>query len=134
MDKAAANRFIKHAITQVKQQQQQDQDPSSEPTPVADPSTAISVPVKLTSKMLARAQYEEELKETPSDGEDDELEVFDETETEKIPEKQGDEDEDVYSVNDEHQAGKKRRRPVTNPFTGKLSCFSPFFLNLWMFR
>lgn len=124
MDKGAANRFIKHAITQVKHQQQQDQHITFEPTQAVGTSTAAPLPVKTTSKMLARAQYEQELKETPSDEEDDELEVFDEMEPEQDPENPDYKGKGkAPSVDGEPQSGKKRRRPATDPFTGRIFTF-----------
>ncbi|KAF7972207.1 hypothetical protein HWV62_18698 [Athelia sp. TMB] len=73
IDKDAASRFIKHAIAQSKYGRPPGDD--AEPTP-----SSARVPVKITSKMEARAQYERELEELGSDNEDDGegLEVFDE--------------------------------------------------------
>ena len=72
MDKAAANRFIKHAIAQVKVGRPPGQDEGA----AASATSNVRVPVKVTSKMAARAQYEKELKEQDSEEEDD-LEVID---------------------------------------------------------
>ncbi|KAG8219419.1 hypothetical protein J3R82DRAFT_342 [Butyriboletus roseoflavus] len=73
IDKAAAGRFIKHAIAQAKNAQLID-----EPSDVAASSSSSHehVPVKVTSKMMARAEYEKELNELGSEEEED-LEVFD---------------------------------------------------------
>ncbi|KAH8102387.1 Sas10/Utp3/C1D family-domain-containing protein [Cristinia sonorae] len=68
LDQAAANRFIKHAIAQVELQLPLDD-------PVGGPSN-VRVPAKVTSKMEARAQYEQDLKAL-GDEEESELEVFD---------------------------------------------------------
>ncbi|KIJ22175.1 hypothetical protein PAXINDRAFT_152396 [Paxillus involutus ATCC 200175] len=75
IDKAAAGRFIKHAIAQAKNAQLVDE-PSDDATPVAS-SSSERVPVKVTSKMIARAEYEKEMKELGSE-EEEVLEVFDE--------------------------------------------------------
>ncbi|KAF9225346.1 C1D-domain-containing protein [Gyrodon lividus] len=74
IDKAAAGRFIKHAIAQAKNAQLMDE-PSDDATPVAS-SGSKRVPVKVTSKMIARAEYEKEIKELGNEEEED-LEVFD---------------------------------------------------------
>lgn len=72
IDKEAATRFIKHAISQV---QQQKDSVDSEQTP--GPSTARQ-PVKVTSKMIEREQYLKELKDQDMEegSEDGELQVF----------------------------------------------------------
>lgn len=76
IDKAAAGRFIKHAIAQAKLVQVQ------EPSNVAHGPASTSserVPVKITSKMAERAEYKKNLEELGSEEEED-LEVFDEAE------------------------------------------------------
>ena len=70
LDKGVANRFIKHAIAQANLQR-----PPGDTEAQAGPSE-VRVPVKVTSKMEARAQYEKELKEL-GDEEESDLEVFD---------------------------------------------------------
>ena len=76
IDKAAAGRFIKHAIAQAKNAHLVDE-PSDAAAASSSSSNHERVPVKVTSKMLARAEYEKELKEVGSEEEED-LEVFDE--------------------------------------------------------
>ena len=118
LDKDAAGRFIKHAIARFSKQPDQ-----SEPTP-----PSVFVPVKVTSKMAARAEYERELREQPTQLSDEELQVFDDS----------GEDDDGSSIdidepsvestdpalgnfdgNDQPQPGpKKRKRPSVDPFAG----------------
>ncbi|ESK96191.1 exosome-associated family protein [Moniliophthora roreri MCA 2997] len=75
IDKAAANRFIKHAISQAQSQVNQHSTPSTSTTEVpGSPST--TVPVKMTKKMIERAEYEKRLREEDDEGEDDGLEVY----------------------------------------------------------
>jgi len=79
IDKAAAERFIRYAIAQAKNPQLVDE-PADGSLPSSS-STHEQVPVKVTRKMVARAEYEE-LKELGSE-EEVNLEVFDEeTDTE----------------------------------------------------
>ena len=65
IDQGAANRFIKHAIAQAALQVQRPPGDTE-----AGPSQ-VRVPVKVTSKMEARAQYEKELKELGDEEESD---------------------------------------------------------------
>ena len=81
IDKAAANRFIKHAITQATRAQGQ---PSTEPAdrgPTPGPSKipVQPAPAGATNKILARAEWEKQVKEAAGEEEED-LEVFEETE------------------------------------------------------
>jgi len=73
IDKAAAGRFIKHAITQAKYGRPPGDDVDAGPS---QGSSDVRVPVKVTSKMVEREQYEKEIKELGSE-EEDTLEVFD---------------------------------------------------------
>ncbi|EGO31076.1 hypothetical protein SERLADRAFT_376679, partial [Serpula lacrymans var. lacrymans S7.9] len=77
IDKAAAGRFIKHAIAQAK-----DIRPPVDATEGAASTSAstsnVHVPVTITSKMAERAEYERKLKEEGSGEEDEDLQVFDE--------------------------------------------------------
>lgn len=75
VDREAAGRFIKHAIAQ------------AIPTPTVNPHPTIplpstSIPTKITTKMVARAQYEAALKraheEQGGEEQEEELEVYDE--------------------------------------------------------
>ncbi|KDQ31249.1 hypothetical protein PLEOSDRAFT_1014983, partial [Pleurotus ostreatus PC15] len=107
IDKAAAGRFIKHAIAQAKSVVSSSKD---DPIPPADSSSAPRVEVKVTSKMRARAEYEKDLNEGRDESEDEDggLEVFDE-------------DAEMEVARDspvEPLAGNKRRRPAFDPFTG----------------
>ncbi|KAF4573345.1 hypothetical protein EYR36_007856 [Pleurotus pulmonarius] len=135
IDKAAAGRFIKHAIAQAKSAVSSSA--QDDPVPPADSSSAPRVEVKVTSKMRARAEYEKELNEgrEESGDEDGGLEVFDEDAEMKIV---GDEEvsqtatETVTDAPSPKSAGKqkakdtpsepaaekKRRRPAFDPFTG----------------
>jgi exosome complex protein LRP1 len=74
----------------------------------------------MTSKMLARAEYEKELKEAPSD-EDETLQVFDEMETDQVPQNT-DTKGKGKALESLDEAGsstsKKRRRPAVDPFAG----------------
>ncbi|KAF9055956.1 Sas10/Utp3/C1D family-domain-containing protein [Panaeolus papilionaceus] len=122
LDKAAAARFIKHAITEAKWKKT----PAEEAQ--EDQSSSVPIPVKVTSKMIARAEYEKGLKENAEKGEDDEepLQVYDQD---------GENEDDAMEV-DQNQKGLKgkskasdqtspseipqgkRRRPVMDPFAG----------------
>lgn len=113
IDKAAAGRFIKHAIKQATY----GKTPSDtlEPTP----STSTFVAPKLTSKMLERQQYEKDLREQDAeDSEEDVLEGFEDG---------MDVEPDVPSTTSkgkgkapEQSPAKlnKRRRPDIDPFAG----------------
>jgi exosome complex protein LRP1 len=108
----------------VKNQKQQDLDISA---PLQASTSSVPVPVKITSKMLARAQYEEELNESPSE-DDEELEVFNEKDSDKVsnesdPKAKG-KAADIAQQDDEvtQPTDKKRRRRPVDPFAGKLLC------------
>jgi len=81
IDKVAANRFIKHAIAQATRTQgQPSTEPADqEPTPGSSKIPARPVPAGATNKMLARAEWEKQVKEAEEEEEED-LEVFEETE------------------------------------------------------
>jgi len=77
VDKAAADRFIKHAITQAKNATiPDDRVPLSPNLPKL--GTTVPLPTKVTSKMRERARYEKELKNS-DDGDEEAtpLEVWD---------------------------------------------------------
>ncbi|PPQ71649.1 hypothetical protein CVT24_007840 [Panaeolus cyanescens] len=99
IDKAAAARFIKHAITEAKWKKT-----PAEEAQENHPSSSTPVPVKTTSKMIARAEYEKGLKEAAENGQDQDepLQVY--------------EDDDDQSREDIPQG--KRRRPPVDPFAG----------------
>ena len=81
IDKAAANRFIKHAISQAVRSQGQPPTELAEKVPTPGPSEipAQPAPVAATNKMLARAEWEKEVR-TAAEEEEEDLEVFEETE------------------------------------------------------
>ncbi|TFY73680.1 hypothetical protein EWM64_g10331 [Hericium alpestre] len=124
VDKDAANRFIKHAISQVRQM-----------APVAGPSTHVKfddagiahdirdIPVKVTEKMLAREEYEKELREAGSDEEEEELEVIDDAEEEEEPsaaDRKGKGKAASPPEDTSTELGSKRRRKPVDPFAGGL--------------
>ncbi|KAK1218695.1 hypothetical protein PQX77_018594 [Marasmius sp. AFHP31] len=75
VDKAAASRFIQHAISQATS----NPIAPSTSTPGASTSSSAPVPVKVTSKMRERAEYERQLKEGKDEEEEDDLQVFEDT-------------------------------------------------------
>ncbi|EED80213.1 predicted protein [Postia placenta Mad-698-R] len=124
VDKDAANRFIKHAIAQVKAQRPPGGGEGPSNIRFTDSGEAVRVPVKVTSKMAARAQYEKELAELGSE-EEGELEVIDDA---------GDADDEAASSEPrqdkgkgkavdsadagEQMPGRKRRCAPMDPFAG----------------
>ena len=128
IDKVAAARFIKHAIAQAKNAQLVDE--ASDAGPEASSSSNNErVPIKVTSKMIARAKYEKELEELGSEEEDD-LEVFDQEavdDDEEAMETDGP-PADTKSISLEKGKGRaleeeappsRRKRPRIDPFSGK---------------
>lgn len=118
VDKGVANRFIKHAIAQVKIGRPPGQDEAPAKT------NDSRVPVKVTSKMIARAQYEKELKGMGSEEEDD-LEVIDDVssdvEQKSSSSAKGKGKQLATSdtpVDSRSTTGQKRRRPAVDPFAG----------------
>ncbi|KAG7452192.1 uncharacterized protein BT62DRAFT_1071360 [Guyanagaster necrorhizus] len=125
VDRAAAGRFIKHAITQAKVGRPPGDTPA-EPMPGL---SNVHVPVKVTDKMLERRKYEKEMKERDAaeSSEESDLEIFDE----KIDD-DGDEKVDVKGKgkvkeqSDERRLSAdisaisrtKRRRATVDPFAG----------------
>lgn len=118
VDKAAANRFIKHAIAQVKYGRPPGQDEG------ADDVNTARVPVKVTSKMVARAEYEKKIREEESE-EEDELQVFDEAQEEdqsgasSSSESKGKGKAVEMADHNETSIGQKRRRPAASSFAGQ---------------
>jgi exosome complex protein LRP1 len=123
IDKEAASRFIKHAIAQASKQPVQDE-------PTLPPVPSAPVPVIITSKMKARAEYEQQLKEEDAHStEEEELKVIDEVDNDNsmdidkpskvTPEALLDTIADV----DQTQVGKKRRRRPVDPFAGMYQHF-----------
>ncbi|KAG6331964.1 hypothetical protein ID866_7127 [Astraeus odoratus] len=138
IDKEAAGRFIKHAIAQAKNARLVDEDEEEEDESTAGPSTSTErVPVKVTSKMLERAEYERNLREM-GDEEEDDLEVFEEDEDvdedypmKAIEETPAEPTLDTQSVEKGKQKmvegegpqtdpvpGSRRKRPRIDPFAG----------------
>ena len=122
MDKAAANRFIKHAIAQVKAQRPPGDNEGAGPSHIrfGENGEATKLPVKVTSKMVARAQYEKELAEAVSE-EEDALEVIDDEEPSDTIDVDARKDKGKGKAV-EHDAeaslpGRKRRRTM-DPFAG----------------
>ncbi|KAG2138694.1 Sas10/Utp3/C1D family-domain-containing protein [Suillus bovinus] len=127
IDKAAANRFIKHAIAQAKLVKAEE--PSN--TPHGPASTSERVPVKITSKMAERAEYEKNLQELGSEEEED-LEVFVEAEVSGNEDAMEEEEEEGQSLPPqnkgksrmvekevpecEEQVGDRRKRQRIDPF------------------
>ncbi|KAH9178832.1 hypothetical protein EDB89DRAFT_1843231 [Lactarius sanguifluus] len=143
VDRAAATRFIKHAIAQAK-------DAPPTPTPESGPSTrvplddaegtadTVPVPVKVTEKMLEREQYQRALREEEREedsggelkvigGEDDEQQSEDDSPGQAAP---------LAAVKGKSRAspetdiGGKRRRPPIDPFAGLRTFTSVSFIHL----
>lgn len=123
MDKAAANRFIKYAIAQVKAQRPpgDDEGAGSSHVRFGENGEATKVPVKVTSKMVARAQYQKELAEAVSE-EEEALEVIDDEEPSGAMVVNASKDKGkgkaVEVATEASLPGRKRRRPVMDPFAG----------------
>ncbi|KAF8079087.1 hypothetical protein FPV67DRAFT_1663741 [Lyophyllum atratum] len=121
IDKGAAQRFIKHAITQATY----GETPADE-TP--EPSSSARVQTKITSKMLERQLYEKKLKEQDArESEEEELEVFDGAENDmevdisapKSKKAEGKAKEvPLASDAPTSKGNNKRRRPAIDPFAG----------------
>ncbi|KAJ7103019.1 Sas10/Utp3/C1D family-domain-containing protein [Mycena belliarum] len=120
LDKAAAARFIKHAITQSKVGEASADADATAPSP---PSTFV--PTKVTSKMAERAEYEAAMRARGDESsEEDELEIIGEAEEPAPPppaQGKGKGKGKAMAVVEEPEtvsAGSKRRRPVIDPFAG----------------
>ncbi|RXW24564.1 hypothetical protein EST38_g1269 [Candolleomyces aberdarensis] len=112
VDKEAAGRFIKNAISSVQWKKTAAEE---EAAPEASTSSA-RVPVKVTSKMLERAEYERGLKEKAAAGESEEedLQVFNED-----GEGSMDVDGDAPTTSEPAvQNKRKRQRGAVDPFAG----------------
>ncbi|KAJ2918401.1 hypothetical protein MD484_g2053, partial [Candolleomyces efflorescens] len=114
VDKEAAGRFIKHAISSVQWKKTAAEEAQEEPE--ASTSSSARVPVKITSKMTERAEYEKQLKEKAAAGESEEedLQVFDEDGEDSM-------DVDRTAPSSEPataQNQRKRQRAVVDPFAG----------------
>lgn len=135
VDKAAANRFIKHAIAQVKAQRSPGDDEGPSNIRFSEGGD-VRIPIKVTSKMEARAQYQKELAELGSE-EEEGLEVIedaDDTEKDEPSDASRPDngkgsgkgkgkgkakavDVDVQEAS-ATTSGRKRRRPQADPFAG----------------
>ncbi|KAM5532258.1 hypothetical protein V8D89_014097 [Ganoderma adspersum] len=155
VDRGAANRFIKHAIAQAKGQPQPrtpgeapaqsdgarppahthirfDENgnaPSGSSSSASSSTPAMQIPVKVTSKMLARAEYQKKLAEEDASSNDDDdgdgLDVIDgESEDDPEPERVSSKakGKGKAKATSEEAAtpggAKKRRRPAPDPFAG----------------
>ncbi|KAJ6520342.1 Sas10/Utp3/C1D family-domain-containing protein [Mycena sanguinolenta] len=111
IDKAAATRFIKHAITQSKIGE------SSADSMPQETAPSTFVPVKVTSKMLARAEHEAELRARgDTSSEEEELEIIDADDDVPVSGKGKGKAKEV--VEEPASAGSKRRRPDIDHFAG----------------
>ena len=153
IDKDAANRFIKHAISQVTYSS------SNTPGEAASSSAGVNtritfdddgkpVPTRVTEKMRERERYEAALREEGSEEEDEELAIIDdipheneavepEEESSKAAVSAKGKDVASHMEEDTSQPGRKRRRPMIDPFGGEfLAAFtqgkhSPSGPRLW---
>lgn len=123
LDKGAANRFIKHAIASIATQRPPGQDEGMSREQLGEGSSK-DIPIKMTSKMIARAQYEKELKEAGSE-EEDELEVFDEGNDDmEVDGDRGDTSDKgkgkgrASDIDCGAEGVRKRRRVAMDPFDG----------------
>ncbi|KAF9451402.1 C1D-domain-containing protein [Macrolepiota fuliginosa MF-IS2] len=110
MDKEAAGRFIKHAISQAVTKS------GPEPAPT---QPSISVPTKVTTKMIARAQYEHTL-EKERQGQDeveDELKVYGESDSDSSNGSGAPTTSDSKQKINQPVSSKRRRQPM-DPFAG----------------
>lgn len=103
IDKAAAGRFIKHAITQATWTRTAAEEAQDEPEP-----TPARIPIKVTSKMVERAEYEKNLKEEESE-EEEGLKIYEGNNAMVV-----DKEADVSHI----PTGRKRGRPILDPFAG----------------
>jgi len=114
LDKAAATRFIKHAITQSKLSES-----SSAEAPQAEAEPSTFVPVRVTSKMAERAEYEAELRARgDASSSEEELEIIDDDEAPPATASAKGKGKAKEVVEEPASAGSKRRRPVIDPFAG----------------
>lgn len=122
IDKDASSRFIKHAIAQAQSPGQAPK--AAGPSHIRFNETIERVPVKVTSKMREREQYENELKESNAeDSEEEELEVFEDELSEQQSDGNGKGKAKAPSPSPPQLASdssktKKRRRPVADVFAG----------------
>jgi exosome complex protein LRP1 len=79
IDKHAAERFIKHAIAEAQSTKGPGMSIADDSQPIASSSSEARLPIKVTSKMIAREEYEKNLRDLQEDSEDDALEVVNST-------------------------------------------------------
>ncbi|KAJ3721895.1 Sas10/Utp3/C1D family-domain-containing protein [Lentinula raphanica] len=131
VDKAAANRFIKHAISQAQLDaiepapKASSSSASSSSNTVPEPSSSVPVPIKVTSKMLERQEWQKRVDEAGSEEEED-LEGWEDADDDeeergivqemKKPDVKG-KGKSKAVDSSEGQLGSKRRRPVIDPFS-----------------
>ncbi|KAF8831944.1 hypothetical protein HHX47_DHR1000984 [Lentinula edodes] len=138
VDKAAANRFIKHAISQAQIDANaagvayppKASSSTTRLTPASNSagvnpsessaSSEARVPVKVTSKMLQRQEWQKRVDEAGSGEEEEEEEDIEgwedeesEVKTKSISKGKG---KAVESLDDTERLGSKRRRPAIDPF------------------
>jgi exosome complex protein LRP1 len=137
IDRAAANRFIKHAIAHAKDippASTSDSGPTTTRVPFNADGTAdtvpVPVPVKVTAKMLERERYQRTLREEESEEESGDLKVIDGEEAADDDDKPSEDDSPGQASGVPLAAkGKsrtppsetgigKRRRPPIDPFAG----------------
>ncbi|KAH7906475.1 hypothetical protein BJ138DRAFT_629259 [Hygrophoropsis aurantiaca] len=126
IDKAAASRFIKHAIAQVNYTATSG---GSSEIAASAGTRDVHIPIKVTSKMAERAEYEKTLKDIGSE-EEEELEIFDqasnsssaEDEMEQVPAQRvkgkGKQREVDNGERGRDGSGSIRKRPRIDPFAG----------------
>lgn len=131
IDKAAATRFIKHAIAQAQWKEtaaeEDDEDNNDNDNTQQIISSSSYTPVKITSKMIQRAAYEKEIKEQDTMGtdEDEELEIFEGDAELPTPMEGGEtrkgkgkETPPATANGGTRFSRNKRRKPVVDPFAG----------------
>ena len=136
IDRAAASRFIKHAIAQAKDiapTSPSDPGPTTTRVPFNADSAAdtvpVPVPVKVTAKMLERERYQQALREEEDEEESGDLKVIDSEEVADGDEQSEDDSPGQESGVPLAAKGKsralpsetgigKRRRPPVDPFAG----------------
>jgi exosome complex protein LRP1 len=110
VDKDAAGRFIKHAIAQAQSRVATSSQPES-------PAPSTAAPLKVTSKMIARAQYERAL-EKERDVEEDTLDVYDEVDPSSDDDNSTSEGGNRMEVDQVATKHPRRQRPPVDPFAG----------------
>ncbi|OCH95677.1 C1D-domain-containing protein [Obba rivulosa] len=122
VDKGAANRFIKNAIAQVREQRPPGDNEGQGPSHIRfNQDGSAPIPVKVTSKMIARAEYQKQLEAVGSE-EESELEVIedaDEASDGKVTKKDKGKGRAVDGdAGAPTGARKKRRRPQVDLWAG----------------